>query len=421
MNIAILNVIVFGTLFLYFHKTKKNNLIQFITAEFLISAVCGIIHASSKENTYYNLSLEGSIIIYSFFIISIYPIYKYRGCNSFISNNKIIELINKILLICSIYPFVISLIKIGNLLSSGNWINYLSNMHDARFSSSGIMEVSDSIYNLCIKAASWCKNILPLLLIYNLQKYKKINKYTVGIILSQLTLIIDSILTSTRFAIVDAMLSYVFTYYIVSNSISGMAKSISFKIVKYLSIAIISALLIVTIGRSITMGNKDFKSSIEWIALYGGEGMLNFNEYLIDQKITKGVDEIFPYLTSKEEITKQNKLDKASEKNEWSLLTGKPENVFYTSYGSFVDSFGLKITYIILIITAICFSLVINKRRNYMSNMALIILYSRFIFMGFMYFPYYGVNGNKYLIQSLFIVILLYISEKYERRKTIKQ
>lgn len=414
------NIIFFLLFTLWVYRYHfHNKCLLFVSILYLVSSITGLIYYYSEEAYYTDLSISGAIYFYAFFVVSIIPIYKidYLGIRKIETNDRFLNILCLVIFYCSFYPLIYQLISLVSLLK-GDFTSAISDAHDNRMQFS-IKDGGGLLYNLSIKISSWCNNILPILLVYILQRYKKINRYVFGIFFSQLALAIGAFTSSSRSFIVDYYLSYVFIYCLFYNYLTGYAKVFYTKLVKYVGLVVLMFLMIITISRAVFLDKNDFKSTMEWVSQYAGEGMLNFNEYIVPQKFTKGVNDIFPYLLPKSKFEFYKNASNRDIDSYWSKYTSKPEYVFYTSYGNIVDGFGILPSLIGVTILSVILCIYLKKRRYYLSSIALFVLYSRYVYYGFMLFPYSGISGNKYLLQSLFVISLLYIIEKCQKIKVI--
>lgn len=165
------------------------------------------------------------------------------------------------------------------------------------------------------------------------------------------------------------------------------------------------------------MGYLDVTSTFAWICLYTGEGMLNFNEFSIHDKVFQGIVTIFPILADSEDVVKMQAMTSSEFSHYWQMIWGHDANTFKSVFGDFVASFGVLNSFVYLTVFLLIFTKYIKKNILSFSNMALFITVMKFLYFGFMYFPYSGVSGNNYLLQALLAIIILKISEYYAKQK----
>lgn len=424
VNISILNILLFSLFFLIVIKTNKHNLaLQFISGIYLLSAVSGLLFLLFGDREYYNLTILGSILFFIFFLISVIPLFKIRIKKEYniYLNEKFIKLLSVIMLVGSILPFTAMVLSLKPLLS-GDIISFMKEAHDARFyeyAGEKNANIFDTLISISMKVAYYMRAFLPLFVVYLYNKYKKINKYIGGILLTQITLIISSLLTSSRFLLVDFTLTYIFTYFFLYHKLETHTKLFFRKLFCYGGLIILFALSIITIGRAYAMGYTDFTSIIGWISLYLGEGMLNFNEFTIHDDIRFGIEGIFPTLLNKHDYQLFLQYNADEYHKEWSWLLGHATNTFETCYGDFVGAFDIfnSILFIMLISTI----LICLKRKivNTFSGIAFFITIYKYVYFGFMYFPYGSIKGNNYLYQALLSIIIIRIFEIYGKKTAI--
>lgn len=221
MNVAIVNILLFLILFLYFKTKPRTNLcIKFIILEYLISALFGLFFIEFGDREYYNLSYYGSFIFYLFFLVSILPLIQFDKVYSFNSNEKFLGFLGTIIFYGSFLPLIDSLFSLYTMFSSGNLSAYLLNAHDARFVTNA-KNISNIFVDISIKTAYYCRAFLPLLLMYYLNYYKKANVKVWGILITQISLSITSLTTSSRFMLADFAITYILliSYYMIIYAI----------------------------------------------------------------------------------------------------------------------------------------------------------------------------------------------------------
>lgn len=423
INISIFNTFIFVIWLFLIWKFKKNNYaLKFISIEFLFSAITGIYFIQYGEREYYNLTFYGSLIFFIFFFISVLPLFKteIKSTQNIYINEKSIKILCTIFFWGSILPFINSIISLKFLLG-GDIATLMKEFHDSRFygTNQNSFNIISFFIDLSIKAAYYTKAFLPLFVIYLYNKYEKINKYIWGIFLTQITLVLSSLITSSRFLVVDFTLTYLFTYCLLYNKLKDTTKLFFKKLFKYGGCIIFIILFIITIGRAIAMGYTDITSILAWISLYTGEGMLNFNEFTIHDTIRFGIEGVFPTLLNEKDYQQFLQYNADDYAKEWGWILGHEANTFKSVYGDFVGSFGIGNSIIIFLIISFIIIFFSKKLIQSFSGIALLITIFKYIYFGFLYFPYSGINGNNYLYQALLSIIIIRAFEIYGKKTTL--
>lgn len=423
INIGIFNVILFGIFFLFLRKTQRNNQgLKFISLEYLLSAISGVFFIHYGEREYTNLSYYGSIAFFICFFISTLPLYKteIKHNNKIIINEKFVDTICIICFWGSILPVISSLIELKSLFT-GDISSFMKETHDARFydTDTNNTNLLNILTNISIKTIYYIKAFLPLLVIYLYNKYEKLNKYIWGIFLTQISLIIVSLLGASRFLLVDFTLTYIFTYVLMYHKLKECTKIFFKKLFAIGGCFVFISLMIITIGRAIAMGYVDITSILAWISLYTGEGMLNFNEFTIHDEVRFGMEGVFPTLLNAKDYHQFIQYNSDEYTKEWAWILGHEANTFKSVYGDFVSSFGLYNTILILLTVSIILVFFSQKLIRSFTGIAFLITIYKYIYFGFIYFPYAGISGNNYLYQALLSIIIFGIFEKYGKTTTI--
>lgn len=426
MNIVTFNIFIFGITFLFFYKfNRSNKVLLYSTGIYLFSAIGGIILYNSHQTTYLRLSYYGSIIFYLFFMFSIIPLYNinYAKVNKIETNDKFLDTLSKVIFYCSIIPFLSSLWDM-RILFTGDIANYLTDVHDERHVQLGTALVSQ-IPSLLIKVAYYSQAFLPLLLFYNINKYKKFNKCCWGIILSQFSIAISSLLRSSRSPLIDLILTYGFAYFMLYGKFDPKTNRLVKKVVIYFAGIVASFLMIVTLGRYIggTVDNSNV-SVWEWLSVYSSEGMLNFNEDYVHENTKWGQATVFYYLAPRKEQIETETSTYMELTTYWNQLTGHSTNTFMTSFGAFVHAYGLEESLIGVLLFSIFFTMLMRKIKRRFSGMALFTLIGKYIIYGFMGFYYSNKDGNNLFFQGLIMVMIIYFAESKtsnKKNRTVKK
>lgn len=416
MNVAIVNIFLFLTLLLCLRtKSRINPCVKFIVFEYLTSALSGLFFIKFGDRDYYNLSYYGSFIFFLFFLISIFPLLRLNKVECFYGNEKFLNILGIIIFYGSFLPMLDSLFSLFSMIGSGNLSTYMLNTHDARFVTNA-KSVTNVFVDVSIKVAYYCRAFLPLLLIYYLNCYKKANKRVWGILITQASLSITSLTSSSRFMLADFAITYIFTYFLLYDYLCDYTKLFLKKLFKYGGIALLVVLGVITVGRAISMGYVDGVSTLAWVSLYLGEGMLNFNEFAIHDKVFQGAVSSFPIFASHKDVQMMQSMTSNEFADYWQLIWGHDANTFKSVFGDYVSSFGVVYSLIGLLVFSLFSKKIFGKCIKSFSGLALIITLMKYSYFGFMYFPYSGINGNNYLLQSLIAIVIIRIFEQYGKK-----
>jgi oligosaccharide repeat unit polymerase len=422
--IPYLHILFFAYLFRFFYKKKdaKYRFILLITGIYLGSSIFGLIHYNNPSIEYANLSLIPSLYFFLVFCISVIPFYKFNNNSkkNYVINDKFVKYLSIFLLLISILPLMELIFQTHNLFSLNNTSQYVAELHsDAQ---TGDIEQKIGISQIghrFLRFAEIFSDLLPILIFYIYNKYKKITKELIGLLISELCLILNAFISSGRSSFVYLIFYFSFIYLLFIHQFSVETKKRIQRAILFVFLFLISFLSVITVYRftnTTWFAKNNSEELINWTALYVGEGMLNFNEYVWSVSVYTEGDVSFPYFKKLLGI-------KTFEKNYerrmyWAPKTGIPENIFYTSYGNFVRDFGPIIAFLIICFLSIVIILVIRKKKKlHLYHLLLISLYFKYIGCGIFFFPYAGYGAGMQLFYSILIVFSLFIIDIFSRYK----
>lgn len=377
-----------------------------ISAYFFYEATNGVVRDYSR------ITLIPFIYLFVTLTISIYPIYKYDhteywGYSYSSKQHKILVNVALLSFLCSILPFIENILRLP--ISFGN-ADVLSDMYDDR--GNYLSFLGSKFQLLC----DYLSLISPIILFYLLSLNKKSWKLIGGCLCVVLNECLFSFNTGGRSGLVQNLF-YLFIVY------SIMEKNIDYKVKKkinYIGLLIISFLIIivllVTISRYNSSGS-DTGNIFTWLALYAGEGPLNFNNDMwYVTKSTNG-DNTFVALRWLLGITDVNSVQDNWLANQRLGIRG---NVFYTYVGFIFADYNLVGTILFLSLIVILLLTKIKTKGNKfpIHNIFYIALWSRVLFSGTTFYSYMNIRSNFVLLYTLLFCI--YFEYNYANRSAKK-
>lgn len=429
MNIDIpyLYVLYFLLLFLYFYRNNKEGkykLVLVVIGVYLFSAIAGVVLYNSKNSYFSNLTLLPALFYFALFYIAIIPLKKcdVSQIARFEINDKFVRYLCIFLLLTSLLPFLESVLKIRSFFAMADVGEYMAEMHDDRQTGEQKQTVVlSTVSTQLLRFSLWFSELIPILLFYLIVKFKKFNIYAIGLLISQVLVLLNSMLTGGRSAFAYLIIYYIFIYYLFSSQFSVSARKRIQRIFFVIGGVAITFLLLITVWRFQSRNSGDSDSSqaiVEWMAVYAGEGMLNFNEYVWNVKTETEGDRTIPYFKS---LVGLHTFEENFERREyWENKTGIPEFIFYTTIGNYVQDFGLLFgSILVIVISRLVSKATVKNRLRKVYNIFIIALYYRVLSLGIFFFPYGGYNGGKTLVKIFIIVLVMYFIDKNTNKKYV--
>lgn len=429
MNIDIpyLYVLYFLLLFLYFYRNNKEGkykLVLVVIGVYLFSAIAGVVLYNSKNSYFSNLTLLPALFYFALFYIAIIPLKKcdVSQIARFEINDKFVRYLCIFLLLTSLLPFLESVLKIRSFFAMADVGEYMTEMHNDRQTGEQKQTVVlSTVSTQLLRFSLWFSELIPILLFYLIVKYKKINVYSAGLLISQVLVLLNSMLNGGRSAFAYLIIYYVFVYFLFSSQFSASAKKRIQRVFFVIGGIAATFLLLITVWRFQSKKSDRTDTSqaiVEWMAVYAGEGMLNFNEYVWNMKAETEGDRTVPYFKS---LLGMHTFEENFQRREyWENKTEIPEFIFYTTIGNFVQDFGLFFGALVVLVTSRLVSRVAvkNKLRK-VYNIFIIALYYRILSLGIFFFPYGGFNGGKTLLKIFIIILVMYIIDKNVKNRYV--
>ncbi|MDR1582434.1 MAG: oligosaccharide repeat unit polymerase [Prevotellaceae bacterium] len=411
--------IIYNTLFFlavlvwYQYRKKEITAVTYILSIWLASSVFSIFHVIASDS-FERLSLLPSLYFYACFLISLYPVYKFdENC---LKNIRVNEVMLNIFIwgisAVAIIPFFENLIHLidSYLLHPDTYSMY--SMYEKR----GVANVNKSdlyswlspVGRICNSAVLLFRSLTLLLFFYCLTR-EKIDKLKIlGILMVLLNMIFFWLLTSARVSVTFLFLFFLFFLLLFRKVIpKRILKKIAF-----FSLVIAGMMMvgvgIITIAR---FENHDLRASIsllDWISLYLGEGLANFNDSMWHiLRHTEG-DRSFYFLKN---LLGYDNIDILAFRERWNEInTNVKPQVFYTYLGDWYSDLGVYFTILLTIVLSLITRLV-TLRRNSISFASLYIYLSFcYIFVnGFTIFPHILIGYG--LLIELFICFIFSIKK----------
>lgn len=404
--------VLYVALFL-FYKKKKGGLwnvdaTSFIILYYGISAFVSIFYYNASNGVYRDYSkitLSPFLYIFAAFLITLYPIYVYNKKSPVIKSpnhtqNKFFMLLSFVIVLCMVLPFLESLIRIPQALANDS----MSNAYEQRlYNSSSSLEYLSFMGRKCFLILWRLNNVIPVLIFVHMIRSGK-KKYIIGLSMAIITIWIHSMVLGGRSKLVQNGLYVVFCFFVFKDY---FAENVRRNIIKYGSIVLscaVVAVVVVTISRFASMHDSRMGSIWEWVGLYAGEGVLNFNAF--NWYVTKTLG---GYSTFALPITLMTG-EKLDVEFFWNLgrSLGIKGNIFYTYIGAFFNDYGKYGALIVLSLLALL-TLRAYKGRigSPITKLVLICLWGKILLIGPIFYTYGSVDDQWNLLLAVIVAYLL--------------
>jgi len=408
------NVILYIFTFLfYLKKRKKLTVVSYVIAIYAVSGIFGIIFYYSGLRNYNNIELFPFVYFYIIFLFTLLPIItienKIRNSNDkIIANYDFLKILGYFILVVSIIPFIESCILL--IKSSGMDSTFLVEAHDQRQMDREYERVHSfsSIGSFFLRFCGYFRDLAPVLLFYFLARENRNKWIIIGLLMSILTVNIMAYLNSGRSVLVNTFIYFIFLYFLFRKYLdTGIEKKIKKYGIPILSSILVLIIIITIVRFNYYFGGRGFSDTnvLEWISLYAGEGMLNFNEYVWGMNTTMDGDYCFSYY--KELLGMDTFTETFDRRTYWEPLTGIPQHIFYTYIGNIVEDLGKMGGIAFFMIVALSMYSVIKKANYiYLHNIFLIFIWAKLLLGGYAYYCYSGMDGKVLLIDLILYVML---------------
>lgn len=232
----------------------------------------------------------------------------------------------------------------------------------------------------------------------------------IGVCLSVVLIVLESLILLARFQVVIYGLYGFFIYLILRNLYNEKLRTVASRYMKILAIAFVSLQIVQTASRYFNytenLGQQEV-GAIAYLGQYLGESMGNFNGNIVHSDYYFGADPIlktyadFLHIPLEKTVYREGRFH---------------TNQFFTVVGEFWRAYGGGATLVIFLIFPYWLYVVV-KRINYkkvsFAFFILLIMYSKMAIVGIFYHAYF-VDANELLVMPLFVILLtLYKKKKY--------
>lgn len=419
-DIIILNAVLYviSFVFTFYREGYKITIKSYLLLIWAISGVVSIYYYNYGIRNYRNITIIPFIYLFVLVLLSFYPIltFNYKNVKHIVANNFFIQ-VSIIFIACiSIEPFIENFFQVLKTVgkSSGDYITDVYEQKNSLGDSTEYLKLSwigrkFNVINL------WLKDFVPVLLMFYLTKDKKKKLIVIGLIIAILNPMLFAYVNAGRVTIVTQLMYLIFIYLLMSNClVSKLRKQIVF----YGSISFILIFCLVvaiTLFRYLKYAelnpNTEF-SIFDWLSLYVGEGMLNFNEYMWGINTTMQGDNSFSFFKSIAGLdTFTNYLERRAY---WQPRTGISGMIFYTHIGDWYGDLGAVNTVVFVIVLVVLITAITRNKGQVISlhKFLLIAIWYKICLMGFTFYTYKTSLITLNLIFLLFIYIVLLFTKK---------
>lgn len=359
-------------IFLYFSlflivgvKSKWQLTLSFCISTILLSfSFLSLYYYSISNNIfrdYSNLQISPFIYLFVCNLITLIPIFLYetKGSNLLVSNSSwnLIKYTSLFLILCSILPFIENIIHLPQIFTN---TDSLSKMYDNRLNGENnefLSFIGRKFHRICTDF----NLLIPIFLFLWLLKKPKKTLIIIGLIIAILNLWLHSMALGGRSKLVQNILYTLGVYCVMFRFFDDKTKH---KINTFLFILIglgVFFVLLVSVSRFTNMDNTQLNNVWEWLALYAGEGPLNFNSLMwhVNSSLNGIKTLILPlYLF--------NIIPDYSVEFIWNKTAslGIPGNIFYTYVGTIYSDYSALGTIIFLSLISFIISLLLKKRKS---------------------------------------------------------
>jgi len=359
--------------------------------------------------------------LYFVVLLSFVPILKFTSeiVNTIDANKKVVSALAYFLVLVSCEPLLENLYLVAKTFD-GNASLYISEVYDAQ--ATGEKNVGDSIN----QGMTWlgrklnviniyAKDLIPILFFYFLTLGKK-NKFLIyGLGVAMLNPILHSYVHAVRVGIVTQLFYIVYLFILFKNSIDTKIYKKVLVLGGSIGGGIALLVILITIFRYENDAGMVYPI-LDWISLYIGEGMLNFNSQMWDVKISMLGDSSFPLL--KYVLGLDTFTDNLDNRTYWGARTGINMMVFNTFIGDFYADMGALGTLIfILLVSTVLLRYIRVKKEVPLHRVVLLSIWFKVCLLGFTYYTFKVFTSNLYLLFMILIYFVLKISHKKKKMR----
>lgn len=412
-------------LFLYltynYYKNNGVKLFLYILVIYTVSAFCSVMYIHTDFFVIRNkLQYEITYLPFLYWILAFWivtsPIRTYDKLNnlSLCYSLSIVRYICIVGFLLSLLPLLEMLPKVGTIFNASNLAVMMSDLHDDDDKDLGLSMIG----NLCFQLLNYGYSLF-LLCILPLFKNLKENKfYLFCVFFVILTMNFCAIINSTRGILVETIinLGVLFVIYLPWLSPKERQKILKYLLGFLLSTFFIFALLTV-MRNKIYVQSEESSTLSAFIFQYGGEGFINFNQYM--DKIIHHTNGDFCFYTFKRMLgcdvpdTYRGYLYTIED------YVGIRLMIFYTFIGFFVIDIGYWGTLLFFLLISRIVKVPINKIKSIsFANLYLIFWYASIIANGTSLYKF-SLKASNHIIFMLLIYILLKKVSKGTKKETL--
>lgn len=416
-----LNALVFTAAFIWrYSKTKTFKLGEALLLLYASSAVFSIFCYELKPYNYPQISFLPFLYLYFALFISFSPIILYDNRGSYIGHLPVFYINAFCLFLIGLYvPNVFR--EILFLASSYKMIianlSYFADVYSQTADLTS-QTTGSSLQNISSIFRGMFSEILVFMSFYYFVHPKRNKWILTGLIISLFQPLLSSISLASRTGMTYWLLNIFIAFVLF---VPYFERSIK-KAVRYIIILTVvlmgSVFTLITISRFTTRGYDAYAGGS--INEYMGQPMLNFNSYVLYNKVYQYGDNTAPLMRKMIGLETSKNLYERQFK--WQSKMKIQQGAFYTFIGDFCFDYGIIITLIIVALLAwyIRKKTRIRHQRTRLDKLFLLFFWSSICFNGLFYFSYKTIGGNLKIIMSILFFIILVVSYPMFHHKRIR-
>ena len=413
-NVLIVGYIIFWIILYSFYVAKYRFKITFTSFCFLYYALAAVFSlflynfSNGLFRTYDRITIYPFIYLSICYLVSFMPTYFYekQGCKIGVNKAQyqIIDILSIILSICAVLPFFESLIQLPSSLSS----TAVANVYDRRLmgieTSDYLSWISRKFYYIIMLSSL----LVPICLFLQINKKRK-NKYVIFcLILCVVVNAMHEMIRGSRSGLVQNMMYLLAVYLLFRNNLEKKIQAW----VKFWGLFIagisVSTMMIVSISRFSTHQNRNLGNVYEWMSVYAGEGIINFNNDLWYIKGSTGGYRTCSFFMG----LKDGKMPSVSDIWDGGDKLGVYGNIFYTWVGEFFFDYGKYYTLPMIILLSFFVTFLTNyKFKINIVNFILLCVWAKILIVGPIFYTYTTVQSQIELLVCLFFCMILQIKK----------
>lgn len=316
----------------------------------------------------------------------------------------------------AIIIFILSILPFFNSIFSLTTISYDSIVNAYESDHSG----GKTIFYYSYQLRTLLKYFISPLFFYFLYKGSKYKNYSNMLLFAIITTILTSLVGGGRGTMINELNYLVVCYYIFRGVLSPNIK----RKMKKMCFIIVSLMIVCVMA--ITFARKGFNTSnaskqdkvelVSWIALYLGQGPLEFSRQMYPSTVRTEGDNSFSL--AKTFLGMKTFKDNNERREYWSSKQDIPNFIFYTVVGDVYSDFGFLWTIIFISTLSILMILIFKNKDINMITINKVIIISIFfewVSMGFMCNCYKTYYAQLYIFLTIIFIAAISIMQKNTR------